>query len=235
MQVFQFKQFQVEHRQSAMKIGTDAVLLGAWADASGAKTGLDIGTGTGVLALMLAQRYPELRIHALEIEEKACAEAKVNFRHSPWKDRLLCMEGSLYHFTKEHRGQYDFIISNPPYFEPSKITAATVRSMARTTSHLSHVSLLRNTRQLLRDEGTANYIIPYSTMPFFLDLARTFGLHPERITLVHNRKETPPVRSLLRFRTRSVNCREDDIYLHTNDGKHSTEYIGLLKDYLLGL
>ncbi len=218
-----------------MKAGTDSVLLGAWADAGNAKYGLDIGTGSGILSLMLAQRYPDMKILGLEIEENACREAKANFARSPWSDRLRCTHSSLFRFTRDNEPGYDFIISNPPYFPANKISQAPEREWARSTVSLTHVSLLRSSARLLLPGGNAAYIIPADVYPFFNDLAVSFGLKPVRITAVKKDIHSGAKRFLLQYRKTDSEpgTVRSELFLHEPDHTYSTGYRELVKDYLL--
>ncbi len=147
MSNFQFKEFTIQQEKTAMKVGTDSILLGSWVALDTENSILDIGTGTGLLALMLAQRSDALTIDAVEINEEAYIEAVTNFENSPWGDRLFCYHASIQEFATEIDEKYDLIVANPPYFDPSKIISS--RSIARQTHTLTHMVLLKNTKKLL--------------------------------------------------------------------------------------
>jgi len=135
---FRFKQFTIEQEHAAMKVGTDGVLLGAWASAPGAGSRvLDIGTGTGLIALMMAQRTKDAAVDALEIDPSSASQAKENFQNSPWKKRLRCFPSSFQDFSSQCRKQYDLIVCNPPFFSGSKKTASKSKNLARHDDSLS--------------------------------------------------------------------------------------------------
>jgi tRNA1Val (adenine37-N6)-methyltransferase len=158
---FRFKQFTVEQDKCAMKVGTDALLLGAWADCSHATRVLDIGTGTGVLALMLAQRAPQAHIDAIEIDAAAAEQATQNVARSPWQSRVTVYEVSLQQFAAANPLPiYDFIVSNPPFFHQSLKTPDPQRAQARHTDSLLHDVLLHNTAQLLLPNGSCCFVLP---------------------------------------------------------------------------
>ena len=233
MEDFYFKKFTIKHDLSAMKVGTDSVLLGAWVDPTGYNSALDIGTGSGILALMLAQKNPGIQIHALEIDKDTCEEARHNFTRSPWRDNILCHHDSLYSFAENFQGTFDIIISNPPYYDPSHIIEATGRNIARTTMHLTHVSLLRHTADLLNVNGFAAFIIPTISEPFFINLAQTFGLFPGRITRIKDKYDSPYKRSLLRFLKNETKTLESELILKDNNNKPTEEYIKWVRPFLL--
>ena len=158
MSGFRFKQFAVEQDDVAMKVGTDGVLLGAWADCNGAKRILDIGTGTGVIALMLAQRNAEAELHAVEIDEVASCRARANFDMSPWTERLEVSCCAVQEFEPSEK--FDLIISNPPYFVDSLLPPDSKRSTARHTHDLSFEELDSAVARLLADNGRFALILP---------------------------------------------------------------------------
>ena len=199
MSSFRFKQFEVFQDKCAMKIGTDGVLLGAWAKIAQASNILDIGTGTGVLALMSAQRNPRATIHAVEIEAGAAQQAQENFNNSPWRDQLHLFHSSIQAFQPKEC--YDVIISNPPYFEINKSTAIATkdRALARTTHALPFEALITAVQRLLSPLGHFSLILPLKEGEYFLDLAQNNGLYPKTITQVIPRTNKAPNRLLLEF------------------------------------
>ena len=181
MSGFRFKQFAVEQDDVAMKVGTDGVLLGAWAACDGAKRILDIGTGTGVIALMLAQRNPEAQIQAVEIDETATRRARSNFDMSPWAERLEVVCCAVQEFNPAEK--FDLIISNPPYFVDSLLPPDAKRSTARHTHDLSFEELDKAACQLLADEGKFALILPTTEFEKYLaitqlSLVRRCDVHP---------------------------------------------------------
>ena len=161
MSVFHFKQFSVHHHGAAMKVGTDGVLLGAWAEAlRPARRILDIGTGTGLIALMMAQRFPEAIIDAIDIEPVAALAADKNVASSPWKERIHVEHISLQHFLKKEKNRYDMIICNPPFFADGWKVEDPQRKLARDAAHLPLHLILEAAEQLLLSEGALNLILP---------------------------------------------------------------------------
>ena len=159
--IFQFKEFSVKQEHSAMKISTDGVLLGAWAPVDDAASVLDIGAGTGLLSLMIAQRCDAPLIDAVEIDEAAYIECTDNFENSPWGDRLFCYHASFEELVAEIDTLYDFIISNPPFYTADTQAPETARSTARSATALPFETLIEGVAQLLSDRGRFAVIIPY--------------------------------------------------------------------------
>ena len=154
MKPFIFKQFKIQQDNTAMKVGTDGVLLGAWADSENATNILDIGTGTGLIALMLAQRNLKANITAIEIDEQASLQASENFNNSPWEIRLSIKNLKLQDFVVEEK--FDLIVSNPPFFNNTFQANSSERNIARQTETLSFNELLKNTASLLSENGADN-------------------------------------------------------------------------------
>lgn len=197
MSTFQFKQFTVNQKDVAMKIGTDAMILGAWAPVDDADTILDIGTGTGILALMLAQRSEAFTIDAVEIDDQAFETAVENFENSPWSDRLYCYHTSIQEFADEIDETYDFIIANPPYFEVNKASDVNHRMIARQTHLLNHKTLLSVSQKLLHDNGHCAFSLPYAVEDAFAALAKEYGLNVYDVLRLRDKIDTPIVRSFL--------------------------------------
>ena len=170
MSGFRFKQFAVEQDDVAMKVGTDGVLLGAWADCEGAKRILDIGTGTGVIALQMAQRNPEAHIQAVEIDEAAARRARANFDNSPWAERLEVEQTAVQEF--ESAEKFDLIVSNPPYFVDSLLPPDAKRSTARHTHDLTFEELDSAVCRLLADDGRFALILPVAEFEKYLALTQ---------------------------------------------------------------
>ena len=201
MSKFQFKQFSLEQDQCAMKIGTDGVLLGAWAPVEeNPFSVLDIGTGTGIIALMLAQRSNAAQIDALEIEENAYEQATDNFENSPWNDRLFCFHAGLDEFMDEPEDEYDLIVSNPPFYAEDYKTNNEQRDLARFQDALPFEDLIEAADLLLSENGILAVIIPFKEEERFLALAHEFELYPTKITRVKGTPTTEIKRSLLAFK-----------------------------------
>ncbi len=230
---FHFKKFSVRHDRSGMKVGTDGVLLGAWADVSQATRILDIGTGTGVIALMLAQQTnPDVKIEAIEIDENAFEDASENFSNSPWHDRLTLHHGSVQNFTTPK--QYDLIISNPPFFQRSFKPPNAQRISARHTENLSFQDLLKSVDRFLSEKGKLNIVLPYAEGIQFVKFADHVNLYCSRNYNFRTRKEKPIERSLLEFSKIRKELEEGEILLYNDMGEAwSTEYQKLTQNFYL--
>lgn len=228
---FHFKQFSVRHDRSGMKVGTDGVLLGAWANVAGAKTILDIGTGTGVIALMLAQRTDHAKIHAIEIHEDAFQDALENFNVSKWKDRLILHSGAIQQFTSDEK--FDLLISNPPYFLNSYKPPSLKRETARHTETLSFDELLTASEILLTARGKLNVILPYTEGQLFISLALQKGFSCTRKWSFKSRAHKPVERLLLEFSSVPLPCQEGEILLYDSGEEWSSAYRKLTGDFYL--
>ncbi|MDA0327059.1 MAG: methyltransferase [Bacteroidetes bacterium] len=234
LDAFQFKQFSVAHDKCAMKVGTDAVLLGAWAYVDHRpKSILDIGAGSGILALMLAQRSSAEFIDALEIDASAYEQCVANFEQSPWRDRLFCYHASLEEFTEEIEDKYDLIISNPPFYTNPFDTQNYARNIARFEHAMPFKHLIESVSKLLADGGQFCVIIPYSAEKTFCTLAQAHGLFCHNIVNVRGEKQGEFKRCLmaLSFENRQTNSQE----MHLEDGRHSYSkaYKSMTKEFYL--
>lgn len=227
---FSFKQFTVYHDRCAMKVGTDGVLLGAWAQVDTARHILDIGTGTGLISLMLAQRS-NARIKAIDIDVDAVEQARSNVAASPWKDRIEVEWQDICHFTSEPL--FDVIVSNPPYFVDSLKCPDGQRNAARHTDTLDFRDLIASATRLLHPEGAFSVIIPTDGKEYFLTIATRYGLHLSRQTLIHTTPGADPKRVLLTFKLFSNECVTDDLTIELSRHVYSKEYIALTKDFYL--
>ena len=193
---FLFKQFSIQQDKTSMKVGTDGVLLGAWVHLeSNPASILDIGTGTGLIALMLAQRSQAEVIDGLELDDDAYIQSVENFERSDWGDRLFCYHASLQEFAEEIDDKYDMIISNPPFFNSTYKELPQNRAMARHTESLSYNELLESVEKLLSKNGHFACIIPFSEEDSFIKIANQNNLFPNRITRVKGAVNTPVKRS----------------------------------------
>jgi len=239
---FRFKEFTIEQDRCAMKIGTDGVLLGAWAQISrGTFSILDIGAGTGIIALMLAQRSQADLIDALEIDEDAYEQCVDNFENSPWGDRLFCYHADLDEFTEEFSSEeeeekYDLIVSNPPYFEPALAEETSeARKKARFYDALPFEDLLKNAAQLLVKNGSFQTIIPFSEYERFTHLAQKVQLHTQRVTFVKGNQNAPVKRVLLQLGFEKLPLQEHTLIIEKERHVYTDEYTDLVKDFYLKL
>ncbi|MBC5840810.1 MAG: methyltransferase [Flavobacteriaceae bacterium] len=233
--MFQFKQFSIEQDRCAMKIGTDGVLLGAWAPVNHNPFSiLDIGAGTGVIALMLAQRSNAQQIDALEIDEDAYEQATDNFENSPWSDRLFCFHAGLDEFVEEPEDEYDVIVSNPPFYTEDYKTDNDQRDLARFADAMPFEDLIVAADLLLSENGIFAAIIPFKEEENFLAIAKQYELYPIKITRVKGTPTTEIKRSLLAFsRNEIVDVAINELIIETERHIYTPEYIELTKDFYL--
>ena len=235
MSVFQFKQFCVNHDHTAMKIGTDGVLIGAWTPIeNNPKSVLDIGTGTGIIALMLAQRSTAEQIDALEIDESAFEQAVENFENSPWGDRLFCFHAGLDEFVDDPEDEYDLIVSNPPFFSEDYRSANEQRDLARFQEAMPFEEIVEAADLLLSENGIFSVIIPFNEEVRFIELCAEVELFPIKITRVKGTKNTKIVRSLLAFKRYELSVlTADELVIEISRHEYTPEYISLTKDFYL--
>ena len=230
---FQFKEFSVHQDQCAMKIGTDSVLLGAWTSIDNPYTILDIGAGTGVLALMLAQRYNAQRIEAIEIDESAYEQCTENFENSPWNDRLFCYHASLLEFVEEVDEVFDLIICNPPFYSENYKSNNHARDLARFNDAMPFKHLIYAVVNLLEPNGLFSVIIPKKEELHNIDLAALGGLFPKRILHVRGQTNTEVKRSLIEFTFCSSETKINELTIETKRHQYTKAYIDLTKDFYL--
>jgi tRNA1Val (adenine37-N6)-methyltransferase len=233
--MFQFKQFSIEQDRCAMKIGTDGVLLGAWTPINHNPFSiLDIGTGTGVIALMLTQRTNAEQIDALEIDEQAYEQATDNFEKSPWSDRLFCFHAGLDEFVEEPEDEYDLIVSNPPFYSEDFKSENEQRDLARFQDAMPFEDLIEAADLLLSENGIFSVIIPFKEENRFLALAKEFELYPLKITHVKGTPTTEIKRSLVAFsRNKNIDFPIDELIIETARHLYTAEYIDLTKEFYL--
>jgi|TARA_B110000495_G_C23026483_1_gene610100 tRNA1Val (adenine37-N6)-methyltransferase len=233
---FQFKQFSVAQDRCAMKVGTDAVLLGAWSALDHMpNTILDIGSGTGILALIMAQRSTAELIDALEIDADAYEQCVYNFETSDWGDRLFCYHASLDEFVGEIEDTYDLIISNPPFYTDHFKSRNEARNKARFEDALPFEELLTSVSKLLSVTGQLNVIIPFSEEINFISLAKNVDLYPIRILRVRGQEESPVKRSLISFTFQENKIEVSELTIEITRHHYTHDYINLTKDFYLKL
>ena len=230
MSGFVFKQFKVEHDQCAMKVSTDGILLGAWADLSGANTLLDIGTGTGLLALMCKQRQPALSITAVEIDEAAYKQAQQNIASSPWPN-ITVKHTTIQAF--EQAAPFDVVISNPPYFNRSLKGLSDARNTARHTDGLSFDELIHAYMRLSHEHSCFNVILPTTEAGLFIDLAKQSGLYLNAHCQVKTTPSKAFSRSLMRFSLVNTLPELTSLCIKDDNNRYSDDYIALCKAFYL--
>lgn len=235
---FKFKQFSIDQDRCAMKIGTDGVLLGAWSSLDyHPESILDIGTGTGLIALMLAQRSEAFQIDALEIEENAYEQAVDNFEKSDWGDRLFCYHAGFDEFVDEMQDeeQYDLIISNPPFYSEDYKTGNENRDQARFADALPLEELIEGASLLLSEKGHFDVIIPFSEETKAIKIAENHKLFPNRMTRVKGTAEAPIKRSLISFSSSEIDPKIDELILEISRHNYTKDFKDLVKDFYLKL
>jgi len=220
-----------------MKVGTDAVLLGAWCSLETCPdTILDVGSGTGLVSLMLAQRSDAETIDAVEIDPNAYEQSVANFEKSDWSDRLFCYHCSYQDFSeemKEEDEEYDLIISNPPFYNDNFETNDTSRNTARFTSALSFKELLESTSKILSDSGVFTIIIPFKEEVTFVSLAGKYKLFLNRVCRVRGTDNSETKRSMLEFSFHLKELEETTIVIEKGRHEYTKEYVILTKDFYL--
>lgn len=228
---FTFKQFTIRHDRCAMKVGTDGVLLGAWTNVKHSHHLLDIGTGTSLIALMLAQRCPQAHITAVDIDAEAIGQALENVQLSPWSDRVEVKLQDICTYTTDRC--FDTIVSNPPYFIDSLKCLDDQRNTARHTDTLDAERLLNSVARLLSNDGRFSIILPAEQTDLLIQTACTQGLYPSRKTEVITRPGLPPKRVLMEFQKTKEALQTDELIIELERHVYSEEYIALTKDFYL--
>lgn len=232
MSVFQFKQFSIKQEKSAMKVGTDSVLLGAWTPCQNTQTILDIGAGTGLLSLMMAQRS-KAKIDAVEVDTDAFEECIFNTQQSKWAERISCYNIDFKEFAKNQTQKYDLIISNPPFFTETIFSSERKRNLARFTQGLSFEDLLFWGSNLLNSNGLFSVIIPFQNESNFIKIASENQLFPKNITRIRGNHHSPLKRSLLLFSKEKNNITENELIIEISRNNYTSDYQNLTKDFYL--
>jgi len=216
-----------------MKIGTDGVLLGAWANQAGGENPmkiLDIGTGTGLILLMLAQRFPEAELTGIEIDKDSFGEARLNVSQSKFQQRISVLHSSLQNFLSDKK--FDLIVSNPPFFELTH-KEDSPRNTARQQSDLTFEELIFHSKRLLAEKGKLSVIIPYESEMNFITIASKHKLFPEKIMRIKGNETTPVKRSLLLFSRNKPIPETSELTIEISRNVYTEEYVGLTKDFYL--
>ena len=230
-QIFKFKQFEIAQELTAMKVGTDGVLLGAWANLTHAKHILDIGTGTGLIALMCAQRQNNAIIDAIEIDPDAAQQAAGNFNNSKWQRRLNLIHTDFNNF---HAGKkYDVIISNPPYFDEQYENPDSQRNMARHTATLSLKTLIKKSKKLLKDDGNIQLILPADKLSQLHQIIEQEKLYLNKICYVKGHKNTKIKRILVKISGLYTKPEEQQLIIEKSRHNYTDDYIYLTRDFYL--
>ena len=230
---FRFKQFVVEQEKCAMKVGTDGVLLGAWAQLPDTGKVLDLGTGTGLVALMIAQRC-QAEVVAVDISAEACEQATENVENSPWKERIMVVHQDAKTMVENYEGQFDCIVSNPPYFKENVKCPGQLRNTARHTDELNFKQLAVASAALLKQDGTLSVVLPADAAHEFIAEASSQRLSLLRQTWIHTKPNATPKRVLMTFRNSLVVSSEiSHMTIHEADHSFSEAYRELTSDFYL--
>lgn len=228
---FTFKQFFVAHDRCAMKVGTDGVLLGAWAPVDGVQSVLDIGSGSGLIALMLAQRNTKLRVDAVELDSDAAVQAQENFTESPWAERLHVINQDIVSYSQLHSVQYDLIVSNPPYFEPAVACRDEKRDQARYTATLTHDVLLESAKFCLTSHGLFCLVLPYEVGEKMQKMAENSGWFTAFRVNVSDKPTTAYHRMLLGIQLQETQTQVTSLALKDEKGEYTDEFRKLIQPF----
>ena len=233
---FRFKQFNITQQLSAMKVGTDGVLLGAWARVEPTQRRiLDVGCGTGLVALMMAQRTAEwgAQVVGVDVDSPSVAEATINVAHSPWANRVEVVECPVQEYAPT--ALFDHIVSNPPYFVDSLLSPDTARTNARHTTTLTFEALAHSAARLLTEEGVLSLVLPADAVSAMVLAAARCGLFLTRRMDVRSKATSAPIRSLLEFGRKALPTEHSALVIHSPEGHlgYSPEYVALTRDFYL--
>lgn len=234
MNPFRFKQFNVSQDKCAMKIGTDGVLLGAWTSIKNNPFSiLDIGAGTGIISLQMAQRSDAEIIDAIEIDENAYEQCVENFENSDWSDRLFCYHASLDEFVEEIDDEYDLIISNPPFYSENYKSPNDARDKARFADALPFEDLIAGVSKLLSEAGNFSVILPKKEGQVFIKIAKTFNLFPKRICNVKGHALSQIKRVMIEFSFKKQDPKIEELIIEKSRHVYTPNYIKLVGDFYL--
>ena len=229
MSVFRFKQFDVKQANNPLKVGTDAMLLGAFIDATNKKSGLDLGAGTGVLSLMVAQKNTEIQLDAIEINSLAAAECSFNFEQSAWSNRLKCLEGD--YLSIDFQKRYDLIFSNPPYHLESIIGTDLDYNRAKHSDSNELAELFRLVNRILSEDGDFWLILPFQLQTYIQELAVKNQLYCKQLIQIHAKENKPNTRIICQFQKKQSNLSVSDFFIRNADNSYTEAYIQLTKAF----
>ena len=228
MSVFRFKEFSIIQDRSSMKVGTDAMLLGSFIESNQKGNCLEIGTGTGVISLMIVQRSPEIKITALDIDSESIFEANQNFTNSPWKDRV---EGVLCDFLDYSNSErFDLIVSNPPYFENGLLNESKRKASSRHEASLPLINLFQKSKELLTKKGEFVLILPAQSASKWIDNALKMNLFCFKEITVYG-KPNLPKRSILFFSKENKEIMNEELIIRNLDNTYTEDYKQLTFDF----
>jgi len=232
--MFHFKKFSIDDSNAAMKIGTDSVLLGAWTPCGDETRILDIGTGSGILALMMAQRNNKTVIEAIEIDSNAAELAQINVQLSPWPNQIYILNSSIQEFASKSQSKYSLIISNPPFFSDSLKAPDKARNIARHNDTLPIKDMLEATSKMLTDTGKAAFIIPADAFENWRIEASNLLLYPAFVTRVKSSPSHNPYRVMVVFtRDKMKDIIDNELPIYSSMNIYTNEYRELTKEFYL--
>lgn len=235
---FSFKQFRVFHDKCAMKVGTDGVLLGAWTSIDGTKNVLDIGTGTGLLSLMLSQRNREINVDAIEVDDDASVQAKENVILSPYNSQIKVYNTSFQDFVLKTKSKYDLIVSNPPFFINSLLSDDKRRTKARHSESLTLYDILHLSKSIISDNGVLSFIYPFESLQEILQISAYEGWYVNRRTDVYSiNSHSLPKRVLFEFTMYPPKAEviHDSLLIELARHVYSDEYVALTKEFYINM
>lgn len=229
---FRFKHFRLVHGDDVWKVGTDSVLLGSWADPGDSLRILDMGTGSGILALMLAQRYQDLHIDAADTVPRALEVAAGNVRKSKWRERIAIWSQDLTEINEDWIDRYDAVVCNPPYFPSGLSSLAESRRSSRQGIGFSLWDVPLLARRYIKSEGRLYVVIPSTMVYAFIERTNAQGFYVQRRLDVRHKKDTSVSLALLNFTQKRVKPVQKDLTLYDTNNKPTLDYMQLCEDYL---
>ena len=231
---FRFKSFSIKQEQSAMKVGTDGVLLGVWTmPSSYPHQILDIGTGTGLVAIMLAQRFTRSQIHAIDIEQASAEEAQFNAQSSPWSERLNIVHCALQDYNPSNK--YDLIVSNPPYFRNTTQSQDQARANARNNDSLNLEYLVEKSYELINENGELSFIVPSNEFETIQSIAEKFNFYINKLCWVRGNHQSPIKRLLIALSKNKEILEEKNLTIENSRHNYTEDYKNLCQDFYLKL
>lgn len=235
-EVFRFKKFDIHQDLCSMKVNTDGILLGAWSDTKEKHHALDIGTGTGLISLMLAQTSEDLNVTGIEIDQNSFLQASENAKTSIFNSRVQMIFDSVQHFAQTGNSKYDLIVSNPPFFSGGTFSANENRANVRHTVKLSHADLLISVQKLIAPNGHFDLILPYIEGLRFVELAAKYDFYPVHITEVKSKEDKPIERLLIRLGYKiHQNVVQDQLVIYQSDkaNDYTLDFVALTKEFYM--
>jgi tRNA1Val (adenine37-N6)-methyltransferase len=234
--IFRFKKFDIIQDNVPMKVNTDGILLGAWSNLDNAGNALDIGTGTGIIAMMISQRFSSVKVTGIDVDKDSLAVANINFDNCPFKARLNAECVSVQDYTHTYHGKFDKIISNPPFFSGGTFSSNENRSNVRHTVKLSHADLLGSVQKLLSPHGSFDVILPYIEGLRFVELAKQYDLNLMRMSEVRPRPSKPIERLLISLTNQhNVESQKEHFVVYADDygNEYSLDFKRLTHEFYL--